>query len=88
MIDEVRQHGNKVIDEVKNLWGYHIFKIAIVLVAVSLVIQMNKCIKCNHECHCVMDFHADEYGMCTCEDCECTIRDDDRTWENEVVYEK
>tara|TARA_R110002167_G_scaffold125371_1_gene305464 strand:- start:152 stop:259 length:108 start_codon:yes stop_codon:yes gene_type:complete len=35
-----------------------------------------------------MEFHADEYGMCTCEDCECTIREGDKTWENEVEYEK
>jgi hypothetical protein len=25
MIDEVKQHGNKLVDEVKSLWGYHIF---------------------------------------------------------------
>jgi hypothetical protein len=38
MIDEVKQHGNKLVDEVKNLWGYHIFKIGIVLVIISLLI--------------------------------------------------
>ena len=31
MIDEVKQHGNKLVDEVKSLWGYHIFKIGIIL---------------------------------------------------------
>ena len=30
MINEVKQHGNKIVDEVKNLWGYHVFKILIV----------------------------------------------------------
>jgi hypothetical protein len=48
---------------------------------------MTKCIKCNHECHCVMKLHADEHGICTCEHCEC-VRDEDRTWENEVEYDK
>jgi len=38
MIDEVKQHGNKIVDEVKNLWGYHIFKVAIVLVIILLVV--------------------------------------------------
>jgi hypothetical protein len=38
MIDEVKQHGNKLVDEVKSLWGYHIFKIGIVLVIISLLI--------------------------------------------------
>ena len=38
MIDEVKQHGNKIVDEIKNLWGYHVFKVAIVLVVILLVI--------------------------------------------------
>ena len=29
------------------------------------------CSKCNHECHCSKELHADEYGVCTCEKCEC-----------------
>ena len=34
--------------------------------------NMNKnCSKCNHECHCSEELHADEYGVCTCENCEC-----------------
>ena len=49
---------------------------------------MSKCKKCNHECLCVMELHADEYGICPCDYCDCTVRDDDKTWENEVVYEK
>ena len=29
--------------------------------------------------------HADEYGICTCEKCECSgVADDDKTYENEV----
>ena len=30
-----------------------------------------KCEHCNHECHCEEQLHADEYGLCTCEDCGC-----------------
>ena len=41
---------------------------------------MSKCEDCKHDCHCEDILHIDI--------CECTIRDDDRTWENEVVYEK
>ncbi len=50
---------------------------------------MSECKKCHHDCHCVMELHADEDGICTCEHCECSIvKDVDKTWENEVVYEK
>ena len=38
MIDEAKQHGNKLVDEVKSLWSYNIFKIGIVLVIISLLI--------------------------------------------------
>jgi len=38
MIDEVKQHGNKLVDEVRSLWSYHIFKIAIILIAVLSVV--------------------------------------------------
>ena len=31
----------------------------------------NKCSSCHHDCHCEGDLHADEYGVCTCEDCNC-----------------
>ena len=31
-----------------------------------------ECKKCNHPCHCKDDLHADEYGICTCDKCECT----------------
>ena len=31
------------------------------------------CNECNHPCHCgeEKDLHADEYGVCSCEGCEC-----------------
>ena len=50
---------------------------------------MSECKKCHHDCHCNDGLHADEYGTCTCEKCECSmVKDADKTWENEVVYEK
>ncbi len=34
--------------------------------------NMNKkCNNCYHECHCNENLHADEYGICTCNECEC-----------------
>ena len=30
------------------------------------------CSECHHDCHCEGDLHADEYGVCTCEDCKCS----------------
>ena len=51
------------------------------------------CSKCHHPCHCGEDndLHADEYGVCTCEDCNCkrTYKKQkdhgtDITYENEV----
>ena len=30
-----------------------------------------KCTKCNNDCHCNEDLHADVYGTCPCEPCEC-----------------
>ena len=38
MIDEAKQHGNKLVDEIKSLWSYHIFKIGAVLIVISLLI--------------------------------------------------
>ena len=32
------------------------------------------CSNCHHDCHCDGDLHADEYGVCTCEDCRCSIK--------------
>ena len=49
---------------------------------------MSKCQKCYHECHCSMELHSDQYGICTCEYCECSSREDDKTFENEVEHDK
>ena len=38
MIDKIKQQGNKLVDEIRSLWSYHIFKVAIVLIAVLLVV--------------------------------------------------
>ena len=38
MIDKVKKHGNKIVDEVISMWGYHIFKIAVVAIVGLLVI--------------------------------------------------
>ena len=53
---------------------------------------MFECKKCHHDCHCGKDndLHADKYGICTCDKCECNnndVKDVDKTWENEVKYE-
>ena len=34
---------------------------------------MGFCNECHHPCHCgeEKDLHADEYGVCSCEGCEC-----------------
>ncbi len=37
------------------------------------------CKKCNHLCHCI---EADHEG-CKCDGCECNIRAEDRSFENE-----
>ena len=34
-----------------------------------ILIDIAECTSCNHECHCDEDLHADEYGLCTCEEC-------------------
>ncbi len=36
-------------------------------------LDIKTCQKCYHPCHCGEDndLHADEYGVCTCEGCEC-----------------
>ena len=43
---------------------------------------MNKCSKCNHDCHCNGDLHADVYGTCACENCECKSKAEDLSYEN------
>ena len=38
-----------------------------------------KCKSCHHKCHCDNELHADEYGICVCDDCKCndvTFTDD------------
>ena len=44
-----------------------------------------KCDNCHHECHCKQELHADEYGLCTCDNCEC---EDDRIQNSDRVKEK
>ncbi len=34
-----------------------------------------KCKSCHHDCHCDGDLHADEYGLCTCDECKCKKKD-------------
>ena len=48
---------------------------------------MNKCQECHHTCHCIDDFHSDEYGLCTCEKCFCKDKQTDLTYEDEVKHE-
>ena len=44
---------------------------------------MAKCKTCNHNCHCDGDLHADEYGTCTCDQCNCEkSKAQDLTYEN------
>ena len=33
--------------------------------------KMKMCKECHHKCHCDDGLHADEYGLCTCEECKC-----------------
>ena len=58
--------------------------------------KMSKCKNCNCKCHCDGDLHADEYGVCTCDNCKCgnkrTYKKEkdyatDMSYENEVKYE-
>ena len=32
---------------------------------------MAKCKNCHCKCHCDGDLHADDYGVCTCNNCKC-----------------
>ena len=34
-------------------------------------IEKKICKDCNHKCHCDDGLHADEYGLCTWEECKC-----------------
>jgi len=49
-----------------------------------ILTRVAECNDCHHECHCDDGLHADEYGICTCEKCECKSSSDDKTYENEV----
>ena len=47
---------------------------------------MSECKKCFHPCHCAedKDLHADIYGVCACEKCDCKgkVRAEDESFEN------
>jgi hypothetical protein len=49
--------------------------------------KMSKCSNCRHDCHCDGDLHADEYGICTCENCECKSKAEDKSYEDEIEYD-
>ena len=58
---------------------------------------MAKCKNCHCNCHCDGDLHADDYGVCTCDNCKCNKKRTykyakdhatDMSFENEVMYDK
>tara|TARA_R100001594_G_scaffold22891_1_gene44420 strand:- start:120 stop:296 length:177 start_codon:yes stop_codon:yes gene_type:complete len=58
---------------------------------------MAKCKNCHCNCHCDGDLHADDYGVCTCDNCKCNNKRTykyakdhatDMSFENEVMYDK
>ena len=51
---------------------------------------MSKCNKCNHDCHCVMELHSHHYDgdLCTCENCKCKSKAEDKSYEDEVKYDR
>ena len=32
--------------------------------------EITQCSKCHCDCHCDDGLHADEYGICTCDECK------------------
>ena len=48
---------------------------------------MNKCKRCNHDCHCGGKEHIDEYlDICQCGQCDCLqSKAEDSTYENNSV---
>ena len=59
--------------------------------------KMSKCKNCHCNCHCDGDLHADDYGVCTCDNCKCNGKRTyiypkdhglDMSFENEVIYDK
>ena len=49
---------------------------------------MSKCQNCKHDCHCQNNLHKDEVNIGECDDCQCNKQDVDKTWENEIEYDK
>ena len=49
---------------------------------------MSKCQNCKHDCHCQNNLHKDNVSVCKCNDCQCNKQDVDKTWENEIEYDK
>ena len=59
--------------------------------------MVTKCKNCHCNCHCDGDLHADDYGVCTCDNCKCNNKRTykyakdhatDMSFENEIVYDK
>ena len=48
---------------------------------------MTKCKNCHCNCHCNGDLHADDYCVCTCENCECKSKVEYKSYEDEVKYD-
>ena len=46
-----------------------------------ILTNVAECDNCHHECHCDDGLHADEYGICTCDECKHTM-----DYENEEKY--
>ena len=38
------------------------------------------CKTCHHDCHADGELHADEYGICTCDECTCQKCEQDKEW--------
>ena len=59
--------------------------------------KMSKCKNWHCNCHCDGDLHADDYGVCTCDNCKCGKKKrtyayekdhgHDISYENEVKYD-
>ena len=52
---------------------------------------MSKCKNCHCNCHCDGDLHADVYGVCTCDNCECNkskrMYKKHKEWGTDMSYE-
>ena len=49
-----------------------------------ILTKVAECDNCHHECHCDDGLHADEYGICTCD--ECKHEEDYEMEENCLLY--